>query len=82
MVTNIGFGTDETHTTGADPDRALASVPIETPLVHPPAVIPMRSLDEIDQRLAFLSLPVRIRLKSGSLRRRLIEIMSSAFVRV
>jgi len=56
MVTNIGFGTDATHTTGADPDRALASVPIETPLVHPPAVIPMRSLDEIDQRLAFLSL--------------------------
>jgi hypothetical protein len=72
LITNIGFGTDATHTTGVDPDRILASTPIEFPLIHPSAVTPTRFLDELDQRVAFPSLPQRIRRKARNLRRRIL----------
>jgi hypothetical protein len=82
LITNIGFGADATHTTGTDPEMVVPSAPIEFPLVHPPAMIPMRSLDQLDQRLAFPSLPKRLRLKARNLRRRIIRIVSSASARV
>jgi hypothetical protein len=77
LITNIGYGADATHTTGTDADKVLPSAPIETPLVHPSAIIPMRSLDQLDQRLAFPTLPDRLRMKVRSLRNRVLGITTS-----
>jgi hypothetical protein len=82
LITNIGFGSDATHTIGADPDMVLPSASIQFPLVHPPAMIPMRSLDQLDQELAFPSLPKRLRLKARNLQRRILRIVASASARV
>lgn len=75
LISNIGFGADATHTTGADSDRVLPSTPIDFPLIHPPAMIPMVSLDKLDQRLALPTLPKRLRLKARSLRRRVLGLL-------
>jgi hypothetical protein len=78
IISNIGFGADATHTTHANPNMLVPSEPIEFPLVHPPAMIPMRSLDQLDQRLAlFPSLPERLRRKTHNLRRRIMRLISS-----
>lgn len=39
LVSNIGFGEDGTHCLGEAPPEALASFPMEFPLVHPRTVI-------------------------------------------
>ena len=82
LITNIGFGPGATHTVGVDPNMVLPSAPIEFPLVHPPAMIPMHSLDRLDQRLTFPTLPKRLRLKVRNLWRRALGIVSSASGRV
>ncbi len=53
MVTNIGFGADATHTSGADKNMTLASHSMEWPLRHPPGFVPMRSMDRLSQKLVF-----------------------------
>ena len=53
MVTNIGFGADATHTSGADQNMTLASHSMEWPLRHPPGFVPMRSMDRLSQKLVF-----------------------------
>jgi hypothetical protein len=82
LITNIGFGPGATHTLDADPDFVLPSAPIEFPLVHPPAMIPMRSLDHLNQRLSFPTFPKRLRLKVHNLRRRALGLVSFASGRV
>jgi hypothetical protein len=52
MVTNIGFGADATHTSGADEKMTLAARSMEWPLRHPPGFVPMRSMDRLSQELA------------------------------
>ena len=71
LITNIGVGPDATHTVGADLNMVLPSAPIEFPLVHPPAMIPMRSLDQLDQRLTFPTLRKRLQFKGRNLWRRI-----------
>jgi hypothetical protein len=78
LITNIGFGVDATHTVDNDPDMVLRSAPIEFPLVHPPAMIPMRSLDRLDQKLAFFPpLRKRLQIKVRNARRRLLRMLPS-----
>lgn len=45
LITNIGFGSDATHTTEADAKFMLASEPMRFPLRHPASFIPLRSMD-------------------------------------
>jgi hypothetical protein len=45
MVTNIGFGPDSTHTAQANKAWVLPACPLNSPLHHPPSILPMRSLD-------------------------------------
>jgi hypothetical protein len=55
MVTNIGFGKDATHTADPAGDGAnLPSYSLEFPLKHPPHLIPMRSFDDLNQRMVFV----------------------------
>jgi len=79
LITNIGFGADATHTTHPHSHMIVPSMPIEFPLAHPPAMIPMRSLDLLDQNLSlFPSLPERLRWKVDRLRRRILRLASTS----
>jgi hypothetical protein len=54
MITNIGFGPDATHTSGPGCwEWYRRSGPIDFPLKHPAAVIPLRSIDTEIQRSVF-----------------------------
>jgi hypothetical protein len=71
LVENIGFGSGATHTV-YDWEKPIVKVgSIQFPLIHPPALIPLRSMDRIDQQLSGFqtqSLAMNIR---GKIRRAL-----------
>jgi hypothetical protein len=48
MVKNIGFDGDATHTVNVGEGYKLTSRSIEFPLVHPPTLVPLRSMDRRD----------------------------------
>ncbi len=51
LVSNIGFGTDATHTTGSEDRLAnMKTYAMSFPLSHPPFVIQDRQADSIVQR--------------------------------
>lgn len=58
LVTNIGFGPDATNTVDADFAQRLESAEMEFPLKHPPVMFPLRSMERLDQEIAFLE-PMR-----------------------
>jgi hypothetical protein len=60
LVTNIGFGTDATHTSQADPRLIVPSRTIVFPLRHPYGMIPLWSMDRRLQRLYSLPLGQRV----------------------
>jgi hypothetical protein len=74
MVRNIGFGPDATHTL-RDPSAkmsALLANPMDSPLRHPPYVVPFRSFDALDYQIGTSStFGERIQAKLHSLRRHL-----------
>jgi hypothetical protein len=71
LVENIGFGADATHTTQHERALCLPANSIEFPLRHPPAIVPLRSLDRLDQRISLPpSLPLRALRKIRGLRTR------------
>jgi hypothetical protein len=45
LITNIGFGTDATHTLEAEPRFMVSSSPLEFPLRHPASLVPLQSMD-------------------------------------
>lgn len=51
LVTNIGFGPDASHTAYSDSSFVLPSQSLDWPLKHPPAFLPLRSMDHISQKL-------------------------------
>jgi hypothetical protein len=78
LITNIGFGSDATHTIDSNSDMVLHAGVMKFPLVHPPAMIPRRSLDQLDQKIAFfLPLSRRLQMKVKSARRRLHKMLAS-----
>jgi hypothetical protein len=52
MIENIGYGADATHTVVLGDAHKLKSRPIEFPLVHPPTLIPLRSMDRRDMEVS------------------------------
>ena len=61
MVANVGFGPEATRTKVAVAKWMLPAQEMSFPLKHPPAVVPMRSLDLPDQ---LLYLPPRLPLRA------------------
>jgi hypothetical protein len=51
LVTNIGFGPDATHTVASGDGLKVETEQIDFPLLHPPSLLPLRSMDRIDQKL-------------------------------
>jgi hypothetical protein len=52
LIENIGFGSGGTHTVYEYDQPRVRAGSIELPLVHPPAMIPLRSVDRIDQEIS------------------------------
>ena len=72
LVQNLGFGAGATHVT--DPHGAPQATvkPLHFPLQHPPAMIPSRSMDLLDQKISEWhtpALPVRAVRKLGRMLR-------------
>ncbi len=71
LVENLGFGPDATHTIyAADVPRFLVQ-PLQFPLQHPPAMVPLRHLDVIDQERSGSRLPTILSRVRNKLRRSL-----------
>lgn len=57
LVENIGFGPEATHTVEiGDGDQPLVHS-MGFPLVHPPAIVPLRSMDRLDLELSHCRIP-------------------------
>ena len=54
LVTNIGFGDEATNTLDISEAQSIESKSLPFPLCHPPAMIPLRTMDYWDQEVAFL----------------------------
>jgi len=65
LISNIGFGSDATHTRRSSPFAALGLSPMPFPLVHPDSFDRDESADALTSRLVFTppGWPVRIRRK-------------------
>lgn len=50
LVSNIGFGTDATHTKGSSPFADLSAEPMPFPLRHPAGVVRNREADQFTER--------------------------------
>ena len=62
LIENIGFGAGATHTHREEDAPTVRVGTLSFPLIHPPAMIPLRELDEIDGQLSgsyFPGLPTR-----------------------
>ena len=69
LVENIGFGPGATHTVYRWERPAVRVGSIELPLTHPPVIVPLRSMDRIDQRVSgFQTQSIAKKIK-GKLRR-------------
>lgn len=55
MISNIGFGAEATHTKGASIFSAMATEPIDFPLVHPTIVLPDAKADAFTAKKMFPS---------------------------
>jgi hypothetical protein len=60
LVTNIGFGSDATHTSGEDPRLTPPVKSLAFPLKHPSHCIPLRTMDCRLQKLHYAPLTRRI----------------------
>lgn len=76
LVTNIGFGPDSTHTTSNKYELSFPSSNMSFPLQHPPAVVPITSLDRLDvMRIYFPSPSIRLYYSAPPLVQRLIALI-------
>jgi hypothetical protein len=57
LIENIGFGPEATHTHRAEDAPLLVAGTLSFPLIHPPAMIPLRKIDELDGRLCKAYIP-------------------------
>lgn len=57
LIENIGFGAEATHTRRTEDAPALAVGTMSFPLLHPPAMVPLRKMDELDGRLSGSTIP-------------------------
>ena len=75
LVSNIGCGTDATHTHDADSESArLPAHAMTFPLRHPPYMVPMTSFDDLDRQISFVPrFGRKVKRKLRSLRHRLLK---------
>lgn len=52
LVENIGFGPNATHTHRVEDAPAVTAGTLVFPLIHPPAMIPLHEIDELDGKLS------------------------------
>jgi hypothetical protein len=57
LIENIGFGAEATHTRRAEDAPAVPARAMSFPLLHPPAMVPLRRMDELDGRLSGSYIP-------------------------
>lgn len=57
LVENIGFGSDATHTVNLAEAPPLKQHSMGFPLIHPPSLLPLRSLDRRDRELCGHMIP-------------------------
>jgi hypothetical protein len=57
LVENIGFGPGATHTLRAEDVPPITAGTLSFPLIHPPAMVPLRTMDELDARLSGFYIP-------------------------
>ena len=57
LIENIGFGFGATHTHRVEDAPTIAAGTLSFPLIHPPAMIPLRKIDELDARLSKSYIP-------------------------
>jgi hypothetical protein len=69
LVENIGFGSGATHTVYEWEKPAVRVGSLDLPLTHPPVVVPLRSMDRIDQRLSGFQTQGLAKKVKGKLRR-------------
>jgi hypothetical protein len=74
LVENIGFGSGATHTAYDWEKPAVRVGSLELPLTHPPVIVPLRSMDRIDQRLSGFQTQGLARKIKGKLRRAMSKI--------
>lgn len=73
LIENIGFGPGATHTHRLEDGPSVASGTLSFPLIHPPALIPLRRIDELDGRLSKSYIP--------GIRERIIHKLKRAFAK-
>jgi len=69
LTQNIGLGPEATHTRRAEEALAITAGTLSFPLVHQPAMVPSRELDELDSRLSGGYIPGIPARAMGKLRR-------------
>ena len=52
LIENIGFGPEATHTRRAEEVPSVQAGSLPFPLIHPPAMVPLRKIDELDSKLS------------------------------
>ena len=57
LIENIGFGADATHTRRAEDVPAVRAGSLPFPLLHPPAMVPLSAMDELDGELSGNRIP-------------------------
>jgi hypothetical protein len=57
LIENIGFGEGATHTLRAEDAPAVVAGTLQFPLLHPPALVALRAMDELDGKLSRSRLP-------------------------
>lgn len=57
LIENMGFGVGATHTHRVEDAPSVTAGTLSFPLIHPPAMIPLRRMDELDGRLSKNCIP-------------------------
>ncbi|HEY4355748.1 MAG TPA: hypothetical protein VGN16_08385 [Acidobacteriaceae bacterium] len=71
LIENIGFGPEATHTKQVAHAPTVSTTSLQFPLLHPPAIIPLRDLDKLDGERSKFRLPTLVQRVWGKIRRTL-----------
>jgi len=76
LIDNIGFGPGATHTVDTAAAPAVKAQTLTSPLVHPPAMVPLAEMDRLDQELSGCRIPRLHHRAMNKLKRELRKIIS------
>lgn len=75
LIDNIGFGPGATHTVDAAAAPPVNSRQLPFPLAHPPAMVPLATMDRLDQELSGCRIPGLHRRAIARLRREISAVL-------